>query len=94
MDKESEEEKLLKKFEEILNGDDCDDFGFFIPDNQISPSEKIKYPDSKDLKYPDEPPPIPDEVKCNHKNKKKVVISANLKFYICEDCKEDLGDAK
>lgn len=33
-----------------------------------------------------------DPVGCQH-TPKKVVVSANLKFYVCTKCKADLGDA-
>jgi len=102
----TDEEKLLKEFEEMLGSvndahideeDDEDDFGFYFPPHFVN------YPTDKDLEYPskkkeekkekDEPPPIPKEATCKHKNKKKVIISATMKFWICKDCKTDLGDA-
>jgi hypothetical protein len=94
----SDEEKLLKEFEKMLGSsdshdDDDDDFGHYFPPHFVN------YPTDKDLKYPDkkekqnnEPPPIPKKSLCEHKNKKKVIVSANLKFWVCEDCKKDLGD--
>ena len=30
--------------------------------------------------------------KCEHKNTKRVVISHNIKYLLCTDCKADLGD--
>jgi len=37
-----------------------------------------------------DPPPIP----CTHPNKYKNIISANLKFWACPDCGDDLGDCE
>ena len=84
---EEETDELLRQFEEMLNEEtelELEDFGSY---------NNIKYPDNKDLENPDEPPPLPNEVKCKHEKRKKVIISANLKFWICEKCKDDLGDA-
>lgn len=78
-----QEKKLLEEFEKMLEEKDDDDFGFFIPGNQLN------YPSEEDLEYPDEPPPLPKEVECKHKNRKKVVISANLKYWLCKDCGAD-----
>lgn len=33
------------------------------------------------------------DLSCKHENKYLNYISPNLKFYICQDCKTDLGDA-
>ena len=30
--------------------------------------------------------------KCSHSKKRKVIISNNLKYWFCPDCKEDVGD--
>lgn len=78
------EKELLEEFEKILNeNDDDDDFGFFCP----------AMPPDKDLEYPDEePPPVPKEVKCDHKDR-YINEAGGKKFYVCPDCKADLGDA-
>jgi len=87
-----EEQELLRQFEEMLKEDSDDeleltDFAYY---------NQVKYPDNEDLDYPeekDEPPPLPKKVTCAHKKKKKVIISHNLKYWYCPDCKADLGDA-
>jgi len=99
MSRDIDEEELLKEFEKMLGSmdedDDEDDFGHYFPPSFVN------YPGVKDLEYPeekkkkaDEPPPIPEEAKCKHSKKKKVVISANLKYWYCPSCKADLGDVK
>jgi len=72
--------KLLEEFERMLEED----------------SSPFKYPLLEDLEYPDseEPPPIPEEVECKHLEKEKVIISNNLKYWLCKKCKKDLGDVE
>lgn len=43
-----------------------------------------------DINTDAEPPPVPEP--CLHPNKYKNIISSNLKFWVCPDCKADLGD--
>jgi len=99
----TDEEKLLKEFEEMLGSldqagdhdDEEDDFGFYFPPHFVN------YPTDKDLEYPeekkkekeekDEPPPIPKEAKCKHP-KKYINKSMSVYFWVCPDCKADLGD--
>lgn len=88
----SDEEELLKEFERMLGSkiDEDEDFGHYYPPSWVN---HPKVPTKKDLEYPEvEPPPIPKKAKCKHENKKKVIISANLKYWFCPDCKADLGD--
>ena len=44
------------------------------------------------LKFYNKAPTIQSENQCTHPNKYKNIISANMKFWVCPDCKEDLGD--
>lgn len=97
MSRDIDEEELLKEFEKMLGSmdeEEEDDFGHYFPPSFVN------YPGIKDLEYPEEDkekqeeqPPIPKKATCKHEKKKKVWIGNNLKFWVCESCKEDLGDA-
>ena len=85
-----EETELLRQFEKMLE----EDYGEELELEDFGSYNEIKYPDNKDLEHPDEPPPIPLELECKHKKRKKVILSHSLKYWYCPDCKEDLGDAE
>lgn len=77
-----EQQRLMDEFEKMLNSndDEQDDFEWYQPSDA-------------DLIYPDEPPPIPKEaLECLHENKKYIVISINMKYWFCPDCKEEVEE--
>lgn len=89
-DRKTDEEKLLEEFEKML---EQEDFSTFDPDFNYP-----VFPDSLDLEYPEEPPPIPKKAKkekdgCKHEKTKKVYYTQNKAYIMCLKCKADLGDA-
>jgi len=88
--KKSDEEELLAEFERMLSEGgfnyDEEDFGFYCPP---TPTRFNPHYDSDFGST--EPPEIPREAKCKHERRRKEGITKV--FWICEDCKKDLGDA-
>ena len=62
-----------------------DDYGNSVP---IDRNDFFHFDDDDNVSFSQ----VQEPVGCQH-TPKKVVVSANLKFYVCTKCKEDLGDA-
>lgn len=85
----TDEELLLEQFEEMLGLNIEEDFGYFsIPNTRFDTDSDDDLGDKKDL-----PPPLPDEVKCEHKEKEVRTLIFS-QYYICKKCGKDLGDKK
>jgi hypothetical protein len=52
--------------------------------------EKISYVNEEDIKLWEEG--VIADVVCKHPDKYFNVLSANLKYWVCPDCKKDLGE--
>lgn len=83
-DFEEEMERMLESLSEAL---DEEDFGYFSPTS----SRGVPYFGSDLDDEGDTPPPVPKEAQCGHKRWKKVDMTYSS-FYLCEDCKKDLGN--
>lgn len=70
------------------------DFEYFV--EPCIPTRLGGYYTEHELTYPsDTPPPVPSSselkiTKCDHKRAYENVISVNLRFWVCPDCKQEI----
>lgn len=75
-----------KKMRDIIPKKFC----LFVNGQEFKLDNATEMPTYEKFRFDNDIPPVPTQ--CNHNNKYKNVISSNLAFWYCPDCKTDLGD--